>query len=375
MEHGLASAKGALVAVFDADFVPPPGFLRDTVGHFASPDVGMVQVRWGHLNRDSSLLTRAQAALLDGHFVVEQTARSRDGRFFNFNGTAGVWRRRAIEEAGGWEHDTITEDLDLSYRAQLAGWRFVYRTDIVAPAELPAELVGLRSQQHRWAKGSIECLRKLGRRILTADVPRRTRFEALVHLTANLSYPLLLVVALTMPLVSRIRQIQEPAFAVYADLVLLALGFGSLSAFYFVSQRRQGCGLVEALLCIPLIVGLDIGLCVHKSRAVCEALVGHRSAFIRTPKLALTRRDRVPILDPYVSRQLTAGLVEGVVGAWLCFGIAEVLAGPHPSMIALPFLVLFATGFAFVTAVAIRQAVPKAASVAGLLPRAEAQRT
>ncbi|MEO0649935.1 MAG: glycosyltransferase, partial [Planctomycetota bacterium] len=186
LDYGLRTARGELIAIFDADFVPQPDFLERLVGEFDdAPDVGMVQARWGHINRDQSVLTRAQSALLDGHFVIEHTARAAAGHYFNFNGTAGLWRRAAIDAAGGWEHDTLTEDLDLSYRAQLAGWRFVYRPDVVAPAEVPADLAAFKNQQHRWARGSAQVLRKLGLRLLRAPIPWRLRIEALAqHLGA-----------------------------------------------------------------------------------------------------------------------------------------------------------------------------------------------
>src|SRR5262249_19697996 len=188
---------------FDADFVPAPDFLRRTLPAFADHRVGMAQARWGHLNRDQNLLTRAQAAMLDAHFLVEHAWRQRASRFLNFNGTAGVWRRACIEAAGGWSADTLTEDLDLSYRAQLAGWRFAFLADVVVPAELPAHMPAFRSQQHRWAKGAIQTARKLLPRIVRARLPWRTRAEAILHLTANVTYPLLLLLAVLLsPLIA-----------------------------------------------------------------------------------------------------------------------------------------------------------------------------
>ncbi len=196
LEAGLRVAKGDLIAIFDADFVPQPGFARELVHHFTDERVGMVQARWGHLNADYSPLTRVQSMLLDGHFVIEHTARNRSGRFFNFNGTAGIWRRRCIEDAGGWQHDTLTEDLDLSYRAQLEGWRFVFLPDHIAPAELPLEMGAFKSQQHRWAKGSIQTARKLLPRIYRSALPWYVKLEATVHLTANIGYVLMVLLAL-----------------------------------------------------------------------------------------------------------------------------------------------------------------------------------
>ena len=191
LERGLATARGEFVCILDADFVPPPHLLRKTVDFFTDPKVGMIQTRWGHLNRGYSLLTRVQAMFLDGHLVLEQTARSRSGRFFNFNGTAGLWRKSCIEEAGGWQHDTLTEDLDLSYRAQLAGWKFVFLPDVVTPAELPVDMNGFKSQQHRWTKGSIQTCKKLLPAIWRSKLPLPIKVEATGHLVSNFAYLLL----------------------------------------------------------------------------------------------------------------------------------------------------------------------------------------
>ncbi len=356
LEVGLTTATGTLVAIFDADFVPEPDFLMQVVGHFEDAEVGMVQARWGHLNRHESLLTRAQAVLLDGHFVVEQDARSRSGAFFNFNGTAGVWRRTAIEDAGGWQHDTITEDLDLSYRAQLAGWKFVYRCDLVSPAELPAAMTAFKSQQHRWAKGSIECLHKLAGRVMREGGSLERRVEAMIHLGANMSYVPMLAVALAMPLQVRIRQETPLAWASWADGTLFLVGFVSVLAFYALALRRQGVSWMECALSIPLAIALDIGLSAHKTRAVFEALAGHRTAFVRTPKTALAVRAAAG--DAYVRRRIRAGVVELVLSAWMFHGAVQVFVGPHPSAFTLPFLALFGTGYLFVGATAMLQGVP-----------------
>lgn len=358
LEVGLGTAEGELIAVFDADFVPESGFLRALIGHFSDPAVGMVQARWGHLNRASSALTRAQAVLLDGHFVVEQTARCRAGHYFNFNGTAGIWRRAAIVDAGGWQHDTITEDLDLSYRAQIRGWKFVYRADVVAPAELPADLDGFKSQQHRWAKGSIECFKKLAGALLRSDARLTTKLEGLVHLSANLTYPLLLVIAITMPVVTIVRQQTPSTVLGWADGGLFGVGFVSVATFYAISLGRAGFRWRYTIFAIPAAIALDIGLCVHKSRAVFEALVRHQSEFVRTPKMALVKRRRLPSFDEYLTRRLSAGALELVMAAWMFYGVAKVHSGPHPSWLPLPFLLLFGVGFLFIGASALVQSVP-----------------
>jgi len=197
LAHGLECAQGEFVAIFDADFLPNPDFLKRAMHFFTDTQVGVVQLRWGYLNRTESLLTRGQAVLLDGHFVIEHTARDRSGCFFNFNGTAGIWRKSTIAEAGGWQGDTLTEDLDLSYRAQLSGAKFVYLLDDEVPSELPGEVDAFKSQQHRWTKGAIQVLRKLHRQIWTSPLPRRVKVEAFFHFTAHFCYPLLLFAGVT----------------------------------------------------------------------------------------------------------------------------------------------------------------------------------
>jgi cellulose synthase/poly-beta-1,6-N-acetylglucosamine synthase-like glycosyltransferase len=269
LAYGHARARGELIAVFDADFVPPPDFLQRMVPSFADARVGMVQARWGHLNAEDGLLTRAQAALLDAHFLVENGARSAAGRFFNFSGTAGMWRRAAIDEAGGWQSDTLTEDMDLSYRAQLAGWRFVFRPDVVVPAELPADLAALRTQQFRWAKGQTQVLRKLLGAVLRARLPLLTKVDAVLHLASNLVYPLLLLLSL---LWAPALASGLPVAPVWALAPTVVVGL-----FYAAVGPARLVGVAGAIvLCLGLVLG--------QSRAVIEGLLGRRSPFVRTPK-------------------------------------------------------------------------------------------
>ena len=273
LQDGLDTATGEFVLILDADFVPKPDLLRTTLPFFADPGVGMVQARWEHLNREFSLLTRIQAILLDGHFVIEHTARHRSGRFFNFNGTAGVWRRECIEKAGGWAADTLTEDLDLSYRAQLQGWRFVYLKDCAAPAEVPVDINGFKSQQHRWTKGSIQTGRKILPAVFRSRLPWRIKSEALVHLAGNGSY--LLVVALSLLLVPAIvirDRIGWQRLAVL-DFPLFFGATLSFLAFYVASQRELGRGWAATLRDMPGVSALGIGLSIHNARAVLEAAV------------------------------------------------------------------------------------------------------
>jgi cellulose synthase/poly-beta-1,6-N-acetylglucosamine synthase-like glycosyltransferase len=346
LENGLARATGELVAVFDADFVPEPDFLRRTVDHFTDPKVGMVQVRWEHLNRGYSRLTEAQGILLDGHFVLEHTARNRSGAFFNFNGTAGVWRRATIESAGGWQHDTLTEDLDLSYRAQLRGWRFVYLNDVVAPAEIPVEMNAFKSQQHRWAKGSIQTALKLLPGILRSDLPRHVKKEAWFHLTANVGYLLMIPLALLMPLSVMVRVGHGWYQVLLLDIPFFAAATASVCSFYVTTQRELGASRWQRLRHLPLLMAIGIGLSVNNARAVVEALTGHRSGFARTPKHGVRGAGESVARKRYRAAVTLQPLVELGLAAYMTYGILFVLErGVYYS---LPFLFLFQAGFGYV---------------------------
>jgi cellulose synthase/poly-beta-1,6-N-acetylglucosamine synthase-like glycosyltransferase len=341
---GLERTRGELIAIFDADFVPPPDFLRRTVPYFADPGIGMVQGRWDHLNREASMLTRAQALLLDGHFVIEHAGRFRAGCFFNFNGTAGIWRRRAIESAGGWEHDTLTEDLDLSYRAQLAGWRFLYLPDLLVPAELPPDVAAFKSQQRRWARGSIQTGRKLLGRVLRAPLPLRVKLEAAVHLTNNLSYPLGVALSLLIFPAMLVRRELGARQILAIDLPLFAAGTLSLVVFYLASQAGAGRPWWRELGRLPFLVALGIGLAVTNSRAVLVGLGRRGGVFERTPKYGGAgptgdrgRRYR-PVRDPGL-------VVEGALAAY--FAACLALAVVWRMWVSLPFLYLFLQGYAY----------------------------
>ena len=263
--------------------------IRRIIHHFTDDQVGMVQVRWGHLNRRFSLLTRLQSILLDGHFVVEHTARNRSGRFFNFNGTAGMWRRSCIVDAGGWHHNTLTEDLDLSYRAQLKGWRFVYDFPQVAPAELPIEMQAFKSQQHRWAKGSIQTARKNLGDIWKSPIPFKTKLEATFHLTSNINYVLMVIVSLLMlpALLIRLND-TSVARSLLFDVSIFMAATTSVLSFYLVSQREAYRSWKRQIVYFPLLLSLGIGLSVNNARAVLEATFGKDVTFIRTPKYNVT---------------------------------------------------------------------------------------
>src|SRR6202050_3544198 len=295
LAEGMKTAKGEFIAIFDADFTPPEDFLLRTIHHFTDPRTGMVQTRWTHINRNYSFLTQVEAILLDGHFVLEHSGRARTGLFFNFNGTAGVWRKKAIEEAGGWQHDTLTEDTDLSYRAQLKGWKFIYLQDVECPAELPVEMTAFKTQQARWAKGLIQVSKKILPRVLARDAPRNVKIESFYYLTANLSSPLMIVLsALLMP--ATITRFYQGWFQMlYIDLPLFMASTFSISSFYMVSQRELFPGKwYRALLYLPFLMALGIGLTVTNTRAVLEALLGKKSEFARTPKYHVeSKKDKV----------------------------------------------------------------------------------
>jgi len=371
LQEGLQVASGELVAVFDADFVPSPDFLLRSVQFFTDARVGMVQVRWEHLNRDYSHLTQAQAIFLDGHFVIEHTARNRSGRFFNFNGTAGVWRRETIEDAGGWQHDTLTEDLDLSYRAQLRGWEFVYLPDVVSPAEVPVEMNAFKTQQHRWAKGSIQTARKLLPRILRSDLPRAVKVEAFFHLTANFTYPLMILLTVLMPVSMVIRFKHGWYEVLMLDLPFFWTATMSVVMFYVASQREIGMPLWQRIKYLPFVMALGIGMCVNQARAVIEAMVGYETGFTRTPKLGVQGKDKSWLKKRYRTLRGAQPLLELALGAYLTSAIWFALdKGVYFS---LPFLLLFQWGFFYVGLVSLLQG--RLGPIARWLRRAPAVQT
>ncbi len=346
LSHGLHETDAQFIAIFDADFVPRPDILRRTVDYFTDPKIGMVQVRWGHLNRRFSLLTRLQSILLDGHFVIEHTARNRSGRFFNFNGTAGVWRRATIEAAGGWQHDTLTEDLDLSYRAQLKGWRFVFLPEVVSPGELPVEMNAFKSQQHRWAKGSIQTCRKLLPAIWRSDVPFKAKVEATFHLTNNFAYLLMILLAVLMlpALMARIYDHSEVRGHVF-DASLFLGATASMLSFYAASQREAYGDWLSTFKLFPALIALGIGLSVNNAKAVIEAMFGHETAFVRTPKYAVNdRKDRR--LFRYVGSKQGLPVLELCLAAYFLATMSIALW--HQLWVTSFFLGLFTAGYAWV---------------------------
>ena len=353
LEAGLHVAEGEFVAVFDADFIPTADFLLRSVQFFTDPKVAMVQARWGHINQDYSLLTKIQSILLDGHFVLEHGSRSRAGLCFNFNGTAGIWRRTAIVDAGGWQHDTLTEDLDLSYRAQLRGWRFVFLQDLVAPAEVPVEMNAFKSQQHRWAKGSIQTCRKLLPRILRSDLPVRVKAEACFHLTANFNYLLMCVLSVLMAPAMVIRHNMGSYEMLLIDVALFFAATASVANFYMVCQRELHADWTSRLKYLPFLMSIGIGLAINNTRAVLEALFNQQSEFARTPKYCIEGQSDEWIGKKYRESGVIQPMVELTFGLYFTATVFYALANGIYATV--PFLVLFQIGFLYTALLSIVQ--------------------
>lgn len=344
LQNGMLTCKGELIAIFDADFVPPEDWLIRVVHHFAEPEIGMVQTRWTHLNRNYSFLTEVEAILLDGHFVLEHGGRSRSRVFFNFNGTAGMWRRQAIEDAGGWEHDTLTEDTDLSYRAQLKGWKFKYVQDIECPAELPIEMTAFKTQQARWAKGLIQTSKKVLPMIFRSRVPWRVKIEAFYHLTANISYPLMIVLSTLLLPAMIIRSFGGWFQMLVIDLPLFLASTFSISSFYLVSQKELfPRKWPRTFIYLPFLMALGIGLTLTNTRAVMEALFGIKSSFKRTPKYRVQSKADKALGQKYRRRLGIVPWLELLVGGY--FTLMCWYAVSSENYWTIPFLLLFVLGY------------------------------
>ncbi len=355
LQAGLHCARGELIAVFDADFAPQPDFLEQAVHFFSDPVVGMVQARWTYQNRNISILTRLQAMLLDGHFVFEHGARARSGRFFNFNGTAGVLRKAMIEDAGGWQHDTLTEDTDLSYRAQLRGWKFVYAPNIEAPSELPTDMAAFQVQQFRWAKGLIQTGLKLLPRILCSRQPLSVKAEAFFHLTANVAYPLMLLMAVLILPAMLVRYSELDGRLLWLDLPAFLMTFCSLSSFYTLAQFELGRGGIHRHLhLIPLLVAAGIGLAISNTRAVLSAILGFRSPFERTAKYSgrpLAAKAARRIYGRRGGWRILANLLAASYFA-ACLAVAVYIG----HWLGIPVVLLFLGGFTYAAASMLHQA-------------------
>jgi len=362
LEVGLRTARGDFVCILDADFVPQPQLLKSTVHFFTNPKIGMIQTRWGHINRGYSLLTRVQAMFLDGHLLLEQVARSRSGRFFNFNGTAGLWRKSCILESGGWQHDTLTEDLDLSYRAQLGGWQFVFLNDVVTPAELPVDMNGFKSQQHRWTKGSIQTCKKLLPRIWRSALPLPIKFEATAHLTSNFAY--LLLACLCVLLHPSTGGPQSGWLRVFLfDVPIFLTASLSVAVFYICAQRElHPRTWMKEILLLPALIALGVGLSINNARAVIEAVFNHQSEFRRTPKYGIERRSQNWRSCRYMPLKSLLPIVE--MGFGIYFSYFIYYAFSHGQYFTLPFLVMFQVGFFYVAFSSLGQRWPRFNSAA-----------
>ena len=355
LAEGLKTARGELIAIFDADFVPAPSVLREMVHYFAEPRVAVVQGRWTWINKDYSNLTEVEAILLDGHFIIEHGGRNFSGRFFNFNGTAGMWRRAAIDDAGGWQHDTLTEDTDLSYRAQLKGWKFIYDPAIECPSELPVEMNSFKTQQARWAKGLIQVAKKILPTVWRSDQPLRIKLEATFHLTANLAYPLMVAFSIILLPAMIVRFYQGWFQMLYIDLPLFLASTCSVSSFYMVAQRelypRRWWTRISY---IPFLMATGIGLALTNSKAVIEALFGRQSEFVRTPKYRVEARETGWEKKKYVRRRSGwIPVIELCLAAYFLLTTAYSLTVEN--YLTTPFLLLFFMGYAYMGTMSLFQ--------------------
>ena len=357
LEAGLKKASGELILIFDADFAPRPDCIRRMIDYFTDERIGMVQMRWSHINADYSLLTKVQAIMLDGHFVIEQVARNRCGGFFNFNGTAGMWRREAIEWSGGWQHDTLAEDTDLSYRAQLMGWHFVYLADDDVPAELPVEISAFKSQQRRWAKGVVQVGMKLVKRIWhDPRLPLRVKLEQFFRLTGNLAAPLVIVLALiNFPIL--IVRYNQGLFHLFAlDVPILTFSTVSVIVYYLVTQRYlHPKTWKQSIKYIPFVMSMGIALTFSNARAVAEAVLGVKTPFVRTPKYKIEGTgDTTWVKKSYLPRRLSLPWLEMLFAIYFVFTIWYAIdSGIFGT---LPFLMIYLCGYAYAAVMSIAQA-------------------
>ena len=354
LKNGLRLATGELIAIFDADFVPKPDWLKRTVPSFQNPDLGCLQTRWGHTNQQYNSLTRAEALGIDGHFIIEQTVRSKNGFFLNFNGTAGLWRRACIEDAGGWQWDTLTEDLDLSYRAQMRGWKFDYLPDVVVPAELPPHVEAYKKQQFRWAKGSFQVVRKILPSVLRAKLPLTVRFMAILHLTGYFVHPLMLtLLLLTLP----VGLLVPDAFEIFPISLIAGLGPPLL---YLTATATQHRSVFKRLRAFPLLVIVGCGLSLSTTIAVIEGLFSKGGAFIRTPKLNIGNR---PKHKQKIDRNYVAPL-SSMVWIEIVLGLYALLTGivlmPYLGWSILFWMVIYMLGFFYIAGLNLIQHAPQA---------------
>ncbi len=357
LKAGLETAKGELVGIFDADFVPHPEFLKETVPYFTDPEVGMLQTRWGHINSNYSLLTRAQSIGIDGHFGVEQAARAWSGFFMNFNGTAGIWRKKTIEDAGGWQADTLTEDLDLSYRAQLKGWKLRFVNDVVCPAEVPVTINAFKSQQHRWAKGSIQTAKKNLGKLFRADIPLLVKIQAFLHLTHYMVHPMMLLVALTSIPVLYSQWFFDSLSMPGMIFTLLCLATFGPSSLYVFSQRILYSDWKTRIKFLPLLMCLGTGIAVNNTQAVLEALLNVQSGFVRTPKYGIQGRQDRWRKKLYSIPLSALSILELFLGVYCLTGLLMFVF--FSKYLVSPFLFIYTSGFFYVFFLSVKHGYGK----------------
>lgn len=376
LASALPHATGEFIAIFDADFLPEPDFLRRTIHYFTNPKVGLVQTRWGHINRDTSLLTRIQAMMLDGHFIIEHIARNFSGRFMSFNGTAGIWRKESIQDAGGWQWDTLTEDLDLSYRAQLRGWKFIYLPDVISPAELPPDMNSFKIQQFRWTKGAVQTAKKMLPSVLRAPLPFKVKLEAFFQLTNWILYPCMALLTLCLFPVFLIKinpLANNPSSQILFDLIVFNLGTTSVVIFYLYSQREIYGSWINKIIYLPVLMSVGIGIGLSNVKAVIEGLFGKKNEFISTPKFGLTSpKDTTwkTSTAPAGAKFLILPFIEFLFGLYLLACIVGSLVHFRQITISIPFLLLFMSGYFYVSIATLRSLYAgRAAAKQTTLPR------
>ncbi|MCX8010417.1 MAG: glycosyltransferase family 2 protein [Ignavibacteria bacterium] len=354
LKEGLEKATGEFVAIFDADFVPKKDFLMSTIHYFSDEKVGMVQTRWEHLNAEFSPLTKAEALALDGHFVIEQNIRNKSGFFINFNGTAGIWRKSCIYDAGNWEADTLTEDLDLSYRAQLRGWKFIFLKDVTSPAELPSEINALKSQQFRWTKGAIETCKKILPMVWKSKIPLRVKLQSTFHLTNNFVFPFILIAGiLNVPLVIVKNTGNYDEY--FAGMSLFVLAFVSSFLFYLYSQKDVYPDWKRRIYLFPIFMAGSMGFAINNTRAVLEGLFNKKSEFVRTPKYQVVDKKDSWVKKKYAPRKVSATIIfEFLHAIWCIIGIG--LAIYYVEIAAIPFMLMYFLGYGMISFLSIKHA-------------------
>lgn len=355
LQNALKTAKGEFIAIFDADFIPQPDFLKKLLPYFSTDNIGMVQARWEHTNRKYSLLTKVQAIILDGHFLIEHTARNRSGRFFNFNGTSGIWRKKAIESSGGWQGDTLTEDMDLSYRAQLNGWQFVFVPDVVTPAELPVDVSAFKTQQGRWAKGTIQTAKKLISKIVKSKTPLKVKIEAIFHLSSNFCYLFLSVATLLIlpATLVRLSSIHKHSYIFLVDIPIFLLGTLSIAYFYYISQKELGFGFWDSVKYIPFLMSTGIGLSINNSKYILEGIYGLESEFVRTPKYGITHKRTSINSKKYKSKKNLISYIELLLAIY--FTVLLYLTIRAQLYMLTPLILLFQFGFVYFSITSLLQ--------------------